>query len=128
MSKARKVTITRPNLTTVWPFDHFLEVTTANWKFLENVGIATYFNGNEDTDLTVEVYHYIDDDALFAEYDAIREYIIPLWRNQDNIAEVDAYNADNNITFIEEIVSEPVITGFELIGPDRYDIRAARTA
>ena len=128
MSKARKVTITRPNLTTVWPFDQFQATAAANWNFLENVGIATYIDGDEDTDLTVEVYHHIDDDALFDEYDALREFVIPLWRNQDNIAEVDAYNADNNITITEEIIIEPVLTGFTLIGLDRYDIRAARTA
>lgn len=124
MSKSKRVTITRPNITTVWPFDQFIDVADTNWNFLESIGITTHINGSENNDLSIVVDHMHTDDALFDEYNLYSEHVIPIWQNDTNKIDADAYCAANNIAVTMEIVVNPDLTGYELVTQNRRIARS----
>lgn len=120
MSKSIRAVITRPNLETAWPFDLFTAVADLNFSSLEGAGVGTYIKGNEDADLEITVIHLFNDDVLF---DEIKDLYIPMWRNDVNALEVNAYCATNNITYPLEIVTDPDLTGYVQITTDRRLLR-----
>jgi hypothetical protein len=128
MSKSVRVAMTRPDLATVWPFDQYADVTNEHWGDLDAAGFITYIAGDEDTDLSIVIDHQLDDDAVFDEFLAAHEFVIPLWKNSANSAEADAYCVDHNITFSLVTVSEPDIANLDIVGQNRKAERLARLA
>lgn len=123
MSKSNRVTMTRPDLTTVWPFDAFSTNRDTNFNTLENAGVETWILGDETTDLTLVVDHVVTDDALFDTYQEFKANLIPLWISSDSTGEAAAYISTNNITVSEEVVQDPDLTGYERVLPTRSSDR-----
>jgi hypothetical protein len=121
MSVSIRVTMTRPNTSTVWPFDIWSSITAENFLFLEANSVESWIKGNEDTDTNIIVDHYFADDAVFASFKTTAQQHIPLWKNSSNLAETVDYEADNSITFTVTEVSNPVHTEYTKI----TDTRAA---
>jgi hypothetical protein len=119
MSKSNRVTMTRPDLTTVWPFEAFSTVRNSNFGTLENAGVETWIHGTEATDLTLVVDHVVTDDALFDTYQEYKAELIPLWISPESATEAAAYILANNITISEEVVQDPDLTGYERVTATR---------
>jgi hypothetical protein len=130
MSKSFRVVVSRPNLTTQWPFDKFIDVTLENIAFQHDSGyITSWIKGNEDTDLSLTFDHVTSDDGMYM-WDIFVEVAptcVPAWINTTNAAEVDAFQLANGI-IVEPmiIIDNPDLTGYESIDENREAIRAAR--
>jgi hypothetical protein len=117
MSKSIRVTMTRPNITTVWPFDIDPWNLTLESQFFEAVtfGIQSWIIGNEDNDLTLVVDHYFANDA---DFEAIKELAytrIPLWTNDSNRTDSNEYCLANNITVAITEVDNPDLSAYTQI-------------
>jgi len=119
MSVSLRVVMTRPNISTVWPFDIWPMVLESNFNALEAAGVESYIQGHEDRDLVITVDHHFNDDAFFASYKDTALQYIPLWKTSANADEVDLYQNDNNITSPITEVANPDHTGWERLTIDR---------
>jgi hypothetical protein len=121
MAKSIRVTMTRPNLDTVWPFDinPWGIILQSNFSAGEQVGIQTWILGNEDTDLTLVVDHYFSDDADFESLKDIAYTKIPLWIDDSNRTEANEYHQANNITVEIVEVSNPDLSAYTRILEER---------
>jgi hypothetical protein len=121
MSMSIRVTMTRPNIDAVWPFDIYpwSDIVATNFFEIEGNSVESWINGNEDTDLTIVVDHYFATNELFDSYRAVAYEHIPLWRDGATGAESDQYSADNNITVTITEVSDPNLSTFTRIDSSR---------
>jgi hypothetical protein len=130
MSKSFSVTFSRPNLTTVWPFDTFVEATLENVQFQHNTGyITSWIKGNEETDLELTIDHVTSDEGMHL-WDIFVEYAptcVPAWITPANKAEVEAYYLANGIIVNPTvIIDNPDLSAYEPLDENRPAIRAAR--
>lgn len=130
MSKSFSVTFSRPNLTTQWPFDKFVETTLKNVEFQHQTGyITSWIKGNEDTDLELTIDHVTSDEGMHM-WDIFVEYAptcVPAWIDTTNQAEVDAYCLANGIIVNPTvIIDNPDLSAYEVLDENRPAIRAAR--
>lgn len=116
MSKSIHATITRTDVSTVWPFFIFYEENDRNFDVLdETTKCQTYMKGNPDTDLVLYVHHLFEDEAFFDSYKDTAYNHIPLWKTSANASEVDAYMTANNVTVELEEQTNPSLAGFVVI-------------
>ena len=126
MSMSIRVTMTRPNIDTVWPFDIYpwSDVVSTNFFEIENNSVESWISGNEDDDLTIVVDHFFPTNELFSSYRAVAYEHIPLWRDGTTGAESDQYSVDNNITVTITEVTDPDLSTYTRIDINRNsDIR-----
>ena len=65
--------------------------------------------------LILEVHHYFPTDELFEQYKNIAYTCIPGWVEQFSAEDLAAYYAVNHITVTLEEISDPDLTGYELL-------------
>lgn len=124
MSVSLRVVMTRPTVATVWPFDIWPMVLASNFETLENAGVESWLQGNEDTDLVITVDHHFNDNDLFTSYKDTALQYIPLWKNTSNSSEVELYQTDNSITSPITEVADPDHTGWVRLTTDRPNQRS----
>jgi hypothetical protein len=117
--------MTRPNTTTIWPFDISPWNLTLQSQFFEfeNLGIQSWIVGNEDNDLLLIVDHYFVNDSDFDAQKELAYSKIPLWTDDNNRAESDEYCQSNNITIEITEVTNPNLSGYTRITADRAQSR-----
>lgn len=121
MSMSIRVTMTRPNIDTVWPFDIYpwSDIVTTNFLEIEANDVESWISGNEDDDLIITVDHYFLTDESFTNYRAVAYEHIPLWRDGSTGAESDQYSIDNGISVIITEVANPDLSTYSKIDPTR---------
>lgn len=116
MSKSIHVTISRPDVSTVWPFFIFYEANANNFDVLDDTGkCKSYMKGNPESDLVLYVHHIFEDEAFYETYKDTANQHIPLWKTSANASEVDAYMTENNITAEIEEQTNPSLAGYVII-------------
>ena len=115
MAVSIRVTMTRPNISTIWPFDLYPwsegQLVT-NFNALESASVQTWIKGNEDDDLTLVIDHYFPTNELFDSYKTTAYTQIPLWEDVNNKTEADEFIAANNMTVTIAEVTEPDLSGY----------------
>lgn len=121
MSMSIRVTMTRPNIDTVWPFDitAWKDIVGVNFAELEDTGVESWISGNEDDDLSIVVDHYFITDEFFTSYRAVAHEHIPLWRDGTTGAESDQYSIDNGISVAISEIANPDLSTFTRIDLNR---------
>ena len=116
-----RVTMTRPTLDTVWPFDIYpwSDIVTTNFLEIEANGVESWISGNEDDDLTIVVDHYFLTDESFTSYRAVAYEHIPLWRDGSTGTESDQYSVDNGISVTITEVANPDLSSYTRIDTAR---------
>jgi hypothetical protein len=114
MSKSIRVTMSRPTISTVWPFDIFPWSDTLNKNFLmfEEQGVESWILGNEDNDLTLVVDHYFPSDTMFNTIKDSIYPLLPMWCNSDIRTESESYCTDNSITILMSEVDNPDLSSY----------------
>lgn len=109
MSKSIRVTVTRPDLATEFPWTVFLsDVATecTGWR-TAFPGNPSYLHMDNMESTTAIVDHVITNDAdLETNREAMLAFI-PWWETPGNLTEVTAYMSANNITYTISEITAP---------------------
>lgn len=107
MTKAVRVEITRPDLDTQWPYEAFGDaITSSSQEYVANAwDNKTYVTGWLGLKAFVD-HVFTNDSDLDNNYDTIMASL-PWWKRSDNVAAVEQYIADNNITVKMSVVENP---------------------